>query len=190
MARLLVIDTETGGIDPLKCSLLSIGAVVWEDGQILDQLEIYVREREIVADSEAMAINCIDLDWLKGSGQTPSDAVASLRSLLNRHFGGGSPRKVTLGGHNIGFDVGFLKRLYRLAAEDYAADFSHRVLDTSSMVGLLILAGRLPIEVASSNNSFRHFGIEVAKGQRHKALADAVATATLLNRLIGLVCKN
>ena len=30
MARLLFIDTETGGLDPEKHSLLSVGFVVWD----------------------------------------------------------------------------------------------------------------------------------------------------------------
>ena len=35
MARLLFIDTETGGLDPEKHSLLSVGFVVWDS--VLDE---------------------------------------------------------------------------------------------------------------------------------------------------------
>ena len=38
--RVLFIDTETGGIDPIECSLLSIGIAVWEDGSIIFEDEI------------------------------------------------------------------------------------------------------------------------------------------------------
>ncbi len=33
--KLLFIDTETGGLDPDKHSLLSIAMVVWEDMEII-----------------------------------------------------------------------------------------------------------------------------------------------------------
>ena len=34
MTRLLVVDTETGGLDPTRHSLLSFAGVVWEEGEI------------------------------------------------------------------------------------------------------------------------------------------------------------
>ena len=35
MTKLLVVDTETGGLHPDRCSLLTLGAVVWEDGRLI-----------------------------------------------------------------------------------------------------------------------------------------------------------
>lgn len=190
MPKVLIIDTETGGLDPAACSVLSIAAVVWDDGRLLDEAELFVREPHILADAESLKINAIDPAWLENHGLPPVAVVSSLRSLITKHFGGGLPRRVTIAGHNVSFDIGFLKRLYRMAGEDYGADFSHRSLDTSSMVALLMLAGLVPLAAASSNNAFEYFGIDVPSGKRHTALADARATAELLSRLVSFVTRN
>ena len=42
--RLLFIDTETGGLDPQKHSLLSLALVVWEKREILDSKEFLIND--------------------------------------------------------------------------------------------------------------------------------------------------
>ena len=42
MTRLLVLDTETGGLDPETDALLSVGLVDWRDGLVTRKLEILV----------------------------------------------------------------------------------------------------------------------------------------------------
>ena len=56
--KLLFIDTETGGIDCGKHSLLSIGLVVWDNDQgIIDSTEILIKNKEYVVTKEAQRIN-------------------------------------------------------------------------------------------------------------------------------------
>jgi len=62
--RLLFIDTETGGIDPYVHSLLSIGLVVWENGQILAQKEIFVNDGVLNVTQSALLVNQINMDTL------------------------------------------------------------------------------------------------------------------------------
>ncbi len=188
MRRLLVIDTETGGLDPTTHSILSVGGIVWEEGRLVDSFEVFIVEPELVVDSRALQVNQIDLDWHRAHGLSPVDAMKALRFFLERHFG--DPRtsgKVPLAGHNVSFDIGFLKRLCRLANVSFEEVFSHRVLDTAGIIRFLVLARKLDLPEASSTEAFKYFGIEVETGMRHTALGDARATATLLNKLIGLV---
>ena len=182
--RLLVIDTETGGIDPLKWSILSIGAVAWENGEILGETEILVAEQPIQAEPGAMKVNRINLKEHAAIGLAPKRAVANLENFFLQYFPQG---KVPLAGHNIGFDIGFLQRLYRLAALDFEERFSHRSIDTSSIMNFLKLAGKLPIPSSSLESGLKYFQIEVKDSDRHTALADARATAKLLTALIELV---
>ena len=178
---MLVIDTETGGLDPLRHSILSLGAVIWEDGRLVDSIEIFVREIECATDPEAIAINKMSLAWLNEHGVSPVVAVKQLEAFLALHFG---TKKVPLVGHNVHFDIGFVQRLYRLGGGAYERRYSHRVLDTASVLALLILARRLPPAVASSDGAFEYFGIRGR--ERHTALGDALATAELLNALLTL----
>jgi DNA polymerase-3 subunit epsilon len=42
--RFLVIDTETGGLQPEMHSILSLGAVVWDDGILGEEFEVLIAE--------------------------------------------------------------------------------------------------------------------------------------------------
>jgi hypothetical protein len=144
---------------------------------------------------EALAINKIDMATHKGLD--PKNVVAMIQDFVNTVYyesGAYKPEAdfgVVLGGHNTGFDVDFLKRLFLLAGltvqgrnSDYEKMFSHRLLDTCGIVRYLVLAGVLPLKGAGSDEAFKFFGL--TPDNRHSALADAEATGHLLNRLITL----
>jgi DNA polymerase III epsilon subunit-like protein len=188
MHKLLIVDTETGGLDPSKHSLLSVGAVVWQDGQVTDKFEVFIAEPCPNLDPEAMQINQINITWLWEHGLQPRRAIEKFHEFLSRNFDsleGGE--KIPIAGHNIGFDIGFLKRLYELVGMDYGKVFSHRVLDTAGIIQFLIIAEKIQLPGAGSTEAFRHFNVAIDPLNRHTALGDALATATLLNRLIGVI---
>ncbi len=189
MTKLLVIDTETGGLDPSTHSILSVGAIVWEDGKLRDAIEIYVLEQKLQVDSKAMEINRIDLPWLQQHGVSPVDAVKQLLDFIGKNFKECrvSREKIAIVGHNVNFDVGFLKRLFNLAGQDYEEVFSHRVLDTAGILRFLSLAGKISIPSAGSTAAFDYFHIDIKSSERHTALADARATGQLLTKLVELI---
>ncbi len=189
MTKLLVIDTETGGLDPLTHSILSVGAIIWEDGELKDAFEVYVLEQRLHVDSKAMEVNRIDLPWLRQHGVSPIDAVKQLMGFVEKNFKEcrESRAKIAIVGHNVNFDVGFLKRLFSLAGQDYEELFSHRVLDTAGIMRFLSLAGKISIASASSSAAFDYFHINIKSSERHTALADARATGQLLTKLVELL---
>lgn len=188
MKRFLIIDTETGGFDPQTYSILALGAVVWERNRVIDQVEFFVAEPQPKCDPEALKINRIDLDWLAEHGEPPDVVVGRLEEFLKPHFSDlAAGEGISLVGHNVQFDVDFVKRLYRLAGRRFAGIFSHRVIDTSSVLRFLILAGKLPLSSAGSSEAFEYFQIPIDPDERHTALADARATSALLDKLIDIV---
>jgi DNA polymerase-3 subunit epsilon len=188
MTRLLVIDTETSGLDPARHSVLALAAVVWDDGRITGSFETHVWEPEMEVDPESLAINQIDLQWLQREGHSPAAAVGAFEAFLDKAFPATkNNEKVRLVGHNLGFDLPFLKALYAKAGCEYARRFSHRSIDTASILGALIVAGRLGLPEAGSSAAFTYFGIAPATDRRHTALGDAIATAHLLTRLVELL---
>lgn len=199
--RLLIFDTETGGLDANINSILEIGAVVWqrvpgEPGKILGKFRYAVADPTGIVEPEALAVNKIDMET--HAGFSPNTCVAMLEDFIkNVYFEDGAyepadDHGVVLAGHNAAtFDVPFLKRLYRLAGDNvigrnsrYEKMYSHRVMDTCGIVRYLVLAGVLPLTGASSGEAFKYFGIYPEHA--HSALADAEATAKLLDKLIEL----
>jgi DNA polymerase III epsilon subunit-like protein len=189
VTRLLVIDTETGGTDPTTHSILSFAGVVWEDGKAADSLALMIHESpNIATDPKALEINRIDLAEVRARGVSPAAAVESINAFCKHQFGKPDQgEKVVVVGHNVAFDIAFLRRLYGLAHADYDAVFSHRSIDTASIVRFLNLAGVLPLQEAGSTAVFEHFGISPDQSSRHSAIGDARATLSLLNHLISVV---
>jgi DNA polymerase III epsilon subunit-like protein len=186
MTKLLVIDTETGGIDPDRYSILSIGLVVWEDGMLKAELEVLIAEPDFVVTPRALEINRIDLVSHSKKAVAPTAAMVAIENFLNQHFQDerAQGEKIVLAGHNVSFDIAFFRRLCRLASADFDALFSHRVLDTASILRFLALAGQIPENTAASSNAFAHFKIPFKELERHTALGDAKATGLLLSALI------
>lgn len=189
MHKLIIVDTETGGLDPTKYSILSLGAVVWEDGAIKDSFEVFIAEPELCVEPEAMAVNRIDIDWLHKHGLPPQDAVKKFKLFLDKNFENYRKEKISVAGHNVGFDISFIKRLYTFTDYRYEDMFSHRTLDTAGIIRFLTIAGKLQLDSPSSNAAFKYFNIPIEEGKRHSALADAMATADLLNHSIMTVNK-
>lgn len=184
MAKLLIIDTETGGLDPERHSIIQLGAVVWEDGQLGESIELLICEMKLSLSDSAMAINRIPVEKIYAEGLMCVQAVEKFHEFLNRNFPEDQP--IILAGHNVGFDISFMKRLYKKAHtfDLFEKTYSHRSLDTAGIVRFLILAQKLPSGLEGSDAAFKHFGIEPTEQERHTAMADAKSTGLLLTNLL------
>lgn len=179
MTTLLVCDTETGGLNPETDALLSIGLVHWEDGRVLRSEEILVDAEGLACDPRALEVNGIDLDLHHAYSIPRAEAATRIRDFC-RPMG-----RPWLAGHNIFFDLGFMRRLF--TREELRQTFSHRMLDSLQVLGYLGHAGKIPENLGKLDQAIAHFGIEIPAGKRHTALADALATAALYSRLLQVV---
>jgi len=186
--KLVIIDTETGGLDSSRHSILSLAAVVLHQHKLIDQIELFIKEPVIYADPEALEVNKINLGWLRANGMTPLQAVLALDTFLIKHF---QFTKAHWGGQNVCFDKGFLERLYRLAAEEYPThkhlDFEHRfhyrTTDTMYILRFLGEAGVLPFTSGALGDAVEYFGIDTRGDTPHNALGDARTAAKVLSAL-------
>ena len=188
--KLLIIDTETGGLDPAVQCILSIAAVVWSGGSVEDHYYTLIAEPEIVAEPGALKVNKLTVEQVQAEGVSPFDAFHGLHAMLQKHD---MRSDVRLAGHNVAFDVGFLKRLFRLVGKtdkDYGKLFSYRSLCTQTGALLLEQAGRidLPGGSASLDALVKLWAIKLDRTDGHNALADAFATAEVLNRELKMMC--
>ena len=140
--KYLVIDTETGGLNPEKNSILSIAGVLWEPGKTVEPVfDLYVKEHFINVEEAALKVNKIDMNKVHTADE-PYVVVKKIQNALNERFG--SDRKaIQLVGHNVAFDIAFIKRLYRHAGLEsaYKDDFRDRAMDSCSILEFLMLSG-------------------------------------------------
>ena len=181
----LFLDTETGGLDPARHSLLTLGLVVGGPEGVRHSLEILLRHETYDVTGGGMAVNRIDLAKHHAAALAPDAALAVLDVFLEQHFPHRC-RPITLVGHNVGFDRDFLKAWLEACGRTFEPRFGHRLVDTHGVAAALRDAGRLPLEELGSSALFAHFGIEVPEEQRHTALGDALATFELYRRLVAL----
>lgn len=178
----LFLDTETGGLDLDKHSLLSIGLVVGDDGVVRDSLEILIRHEPYVVSAGGMAVNRIDLVQHDKAALEPEAALDALEAFTQRHFPGSEP--ITLVGHNVAFDRNFLGAFFTRHERPFEPRISHRIIDTHSIAAALRDAGRVSVANLSSSALFHHFGIVVPEEKRHTALGDALGTFELYWKLV------
>jgi DNA polymerase III epsilon subunit-like protein len=188
--RLLILDAETGGLDCAEHSVLSLGAVIWNNGNIDAKFQVVIREPQMSTTLEALRVNGLTHEIIENEGVSPLTAVQALQNFL---LANDLHPRITLAGHNVAFDVGFLRRLYRLAGfpdKAYGKIFSYRVLCTQTLALALEAAGRCDFKSTSLDALCKHFKIKIRDEDtygRHDALEDATAAARLLTAELALI---
>lgn len=176
--KLLFIDTETGGLEPGKHSLLSVALGVWEEGEITHTLDLNLVHDVYSVTAKALEINKIDLRQTR-VGYTSFEANIAIMDFLQKHFG---KEKATIVGQNIHFDIGFLTDLF--TKERYEMYFSHRTIDTASVMRYTEMVGITSIGGSGLSDAIKYFKLHVPDDIRHTALGDVYATAAVFNKLL------
>jgi DNA polymerase-3 subunit epsilon len=181
--KILFIDTETGGINPTETSLLSIGLVAWSNNQIVDTKEIFIKHDIFKFTPQALKINKIDFLSFIENAIDAKQTIKEIQVFCDENFDNQTP--ITLGGHNTNFDINYLKHFFKKNNADFENLFSHRFIDTSSILKFLYYANKIESDISSSDKAFEYFDILV--DNRHSALSDAIATANLFTKLLEIV---
>jgi DNA polymerase-3 subunit epsilon len=184
--KMLLIDTETGGLDASRHSILSISALVLNyEGTVVDGMYTLVNEgASVIAEKSALPINGLTMTTVQELGVSPVRAVALLYDLLWRQ---GMTHGVVVVAHNVRFDFAFLQRLFREANIDamtFEALFSHRTICTQAGAGLLMQAGVIKPESTSLASLCQYFGVALPREDGHNARTDALATAEVFRHLL------
>ena len=184
--RFVFIDTETGGTNPQKHSLLQIGLVVWDiEKGIIDQSEYYVKSEKYFVTQEAQRINKFNRIEHNRLAQDPKLVIKEMLVFLRQYFNKND--YIPLIGHNVQFDVSFLKEFFNNNNRSFNRYFSHRFIDTYSVYKTLVLVGQINNNLNSSADAFKYFDIKI--DNRHSAICDCLATVKLYEKLLSIISK-
>ena len=178
MPSIVFVDVETGGFDPERHSLLTVGLVTLDTRtrEATRPLLVRVRDAPYRVEADALEVNRIDLLSHHEHAAERQHAANEIRAYLQYK----RKKRVMLGGHNVQFDLRFLHHLL----PDWHELVVGGVVDTKIVAQYLIHKGALPKTLNTSLESLAgHFGIEF---QAHDALEDATATANVYARLLDL----
>jgi DNA polymerase III epsilon subunit-like protein len=199
----LAFDTETTGINANKNNLLTACFIVTDDNLIeIDRLNLSLKHYDYNVSIKAMEINKIDLikhhydsvdiksarnsllDFLKKHKNKAIDSESESRSSYNKTF--------TPIGHNVTFDINFIKNSGLLTENEYMSFISFNSLDTICIAQYLKLTGDLPKKQSISLiNLCKYYGIEasVNTNSYHTAEYDIEMTLQLLRKFKSINVK-
>lgn len=179
----LVIDTETGGVDPQKHSLLTAYFALYSDDlNFINDLEVTPSSDEYVISPKALEINNINLvEHSKGAEPSASMRLGNFLSFATYTYG---TRPIPVG-HNVEFDLQFVYNNL-LSKRDWEHYVSYRKLDTSSVIQFLQLTGHLSSNLRGSlQETAKH--LDVTGGEAHNARGDVETTVNVLKALRDVV---
>ena len=161
--RLVVLDLETSGLDMKRDQVLSIGAVVIDNGaiQLGQQFEctLYRDDHQV---SASVLIHGLAPSAI-AAGLEPDEALLAFMEFL-----GDSPL--------LAFHAGFDKRMLGRALKDtLKLRLRHSFFDVAELAPLL--CPQAQIRNGGLDDWTKYFGLQVQ--QRHHASADALVTAEL-----------
>lgn len=169
---ILVLDTETSGLDITSARVLSLGVVPIREGVIAvpDTREWIIQQP---FDGQAAAIHGLTNTQLQ-KGE-PAEYV--LRTFLDRADGS------VLVGHHVGFDR---KLLSLLCQQQYGFKLPHFWLDTARLAERLELGRHVREDVDHKSFSLDALSerYHIHPLERHTALGDAYTTALLVLKLL------
>jgi len=160
----VALDLETTGLDPQRDSILEIGAVKFRGDQVLDTFASLVNPGRPIP---------LKITELTGITDAMVQDAPSLWSVLPRLASFVRDQPVV--GHNIAFDLGFLRRHHILETND--------ALDTFELAGILV-----PYEERYSLGKLTE-GLGVLESQNHRALSDAHLAHQLILKLFERACQ-
>ncbi len=139
MRTLIALDLETTGLDPERDAVIEIGAVRFRGARVEDQWSTLINPGRPIPPfiTELTGID----DLMVARAPRLNEALGDLLKFVGDH---------ALLGHNIGFDLAFLRRkgIFEFNEAHDTLDMASVLLPTASRYGLASLAAELGVPVA------------------------------------------
>lgn len=182
--KYFLFDTETGGIRKEMSLLTLYGHILDDNLNILDTIDLKIKPDDGVyhVNAQGLEINRINI--------VEHDRIAKPLSEVKTRFknyicGWSLNQKLTPIGHNVRFDVKFVKTHL---LEDWDRYFDRRHIDTASVGKFLALSGIVPkLQTYSLSEMAQALMIDVNEDSRHEAKFDADLTLNVLRNMTQLI---
>lgn len=165
----VVFDTETSGLSPQQGhEILQIGAVKYntQTGEVIDTRSIYIKPSpHCVIEPTALRVNGIDIEKLKRTGVSKSDAIKTFIEFIDN---------CPLFAYNAPFDMRFLKSTFESVSVP---------LPTNPVCDVLAMVKKLGLPTGNKKlvTISEHFGYK--GGNYHEAIKDCDATNFVLRKI-------
>lgn len=188
VSKYICFDCETTGLEQ-NCNLLTLCLVILDNNlNQIDMLNISLKQDDgYTIFPEALVINKINLIEHHNNSTTLSESRIKLFNFLNlnKTFFNLIPI-----GHNIKFDIDFIKKSGLLTELEYNNYISYNFIDTITIAQFLKLSGKLhPKQSISLVNLCKidKLNLQTDKTQEHSSEYDTKMTVLLLKSFVDLI---
>jgi DNA polymerase III alpha subunit (gram-positive type) len=187
MDKQFYVDTETTGLDSTKCDIVSIGAIVEIDGVVVDKIDINMQPVQWDNITQtALDIQHVTIEDLK-SRQPHEEGFKQFLAFVRKYSDG---PKFLFAGHNIAFDIKFIKAMYDRYSEDIEKDFNMQTNHfTDSLAYARMLKNSLMLPDCKLHTVHKALFKEDYVHKTHSALSDCEATFRCIKVLDVLMDK-
>jgi len=177
--KVLYLDEETTGTDPVKNDVIQLAAIVEIKGKIMERFNMRCQPWDYgTIEMQALDVNGLTVDELLTFPE-PIELYQAFTRMMGKYIDKFDRMdKFTPAGQKVQFDTGFLKCFFEKCGDKYYGSWMNwRHIDLLAVVRFLRFAGQLNIENDKLETVASHFGIEF---DAHDAMADIETTRKLL----------
>lgn len=182
MAKLIVLDVETSGLDPRTHEVVQLAACVHGEGEPVEYQTLIKPEGEM--DEQAVATHGITMEMLKDApsqGQAYRDFQRFLGKFVNKY---NKKDKLHFIGYNALFDASFVRAWFERQGDPYFGSwFWWPPIDLMTVAGFMLAHKRHTMPDFKLGTVCREMGIEVDSEKQHDAMYDVQLTARLFMAL-------
>jgi DNA polymerase III epsilon subunit-like protein len=178
---MIVIDIEASGVDYHKNSIVSLGALDFNNPENRLYLECRVWEGSHI-NEESLAVNGFSREAITDlSKPTEAQLIAQFLSWAD------GVEEQTLAGQNVSFDRDFVKAACERAG--YTTPFAHRTIDTHTLAYMHVVTHGKEVPVDKRHSALNldavlnYVGIP-SEPEPHNALTGALSHAEVISRLL------
>jgi DNA polymerase III alpha subunit (gram-positive type) len=182
--KYFLFDTETGGVRKEMSLLTLYGHILDDSLNILDTIDLKIKPDDGVYHLTAQGLNINRINIM--DHDLVAKPVSEVKTRFKNYIVGWTlNQKLTPIGHNVRFDVKFVKTHL---LEDWDRYFDRRHIDTASVGKFLALTGIVPkLNTYSLSEMASAMMIDVDESKRHEAGYDADLTLNVLRSMTNLV---
>lgn len=184
--KLVVLDTETTGLNPNKHQLVQLAGFIVIDNQIKDtfNFKVSLQEGKEIED-EALKVNKLTREIIN-SYESPAEVLPRIKGFFYRYVNRNDKYDhLYMVGYNVKFDEAFIKQFFidLNAINSYNNIFDRRVIDVMSLC--MAYCNLKGINKKSYNQRVmaKLFKVELDESLAHEALYDCYLCYNLLMKL-------
>lgn len=174
--KMIFFDTETTGLDPVKCGIHQLAGSIVVDNKVVSRFDYKINPFSgCEIEPDALAISGVKtLDFLKYNKEW--QVIYMFTSLLDRYVNMNDPEKFYLVGWRAPeFDVKFLRAFFRRHTKEKVFDgyFYNNPIDVKTLASYYLMDHRNKIPHFSLDAVASFLNIAVTPSALHSAVYDA-----------------